>query len=276
MVKKTSKYKKQQQQQLLLIGGGVVVAILFFAAVYFLTQSGTETEVCNFEDEGCYGVYFNIESGRRDEDGTPFIGSSEAPIIIAEFSDFGCPHCMEFHPTLISLIEEYGHTNKAQFEYRPLTFVAGHNSEVAAEAAMCAAEQDAFWQFHDELFELQEAQSASAFTTGAMKDLANEMELDGDVLEDCMNSNRPSVPLRAAQSLQSQLQVGGTPSIAYSLDHGETWTLLEDRSSDNIRALIDDVNANVVTNSEDDVSDGDSVDDEITTDDTAITPEDEN
>ena len=257
MAKKTSKFKQQQQQQqLMLIGGGVAVAILFFVAVYFLTQSGTETEVCSYEDEGCYSIYLNIESGRRDDDGTPFVGSSEAPIIIAEFSDFGCPHCMEFHPTFVSLIEEYGHTNQAQFEYRPLTFVAGRNSVVAAEAAMCAAEQDAFWQYHDELFELQEAKGVNAFTTDAMKDLANDMELDGDVLEDCMNSNRPDTTIRAAQLLQTQLEIGGTPAIAYSLDGGESWISLENRSPENIRALINEVqdvdsdNAGDASNSE--------------------------
>ena len=254
MARKTSKFKQQEQQkQMMLIGGGIVVAILFFVAVYFLTQSNTQTEACNYEDEDCYGVYFNLESGQRDEDGTPFIGSPDAPIIIAEFSDFGCPHCMEFHPTLVSLIEEFAHTGQAQFEYRPLTFVAGRNSEVAAEAALCAAEQGAFWQYHDELFEIQEAQTASAFESGTMKDLAEEMGLDGDTLEDCMNSNRPRNTLRAASALQNQLGISGTPAIAYSVDGGETWVYLEEREPSNIRAQI--ISANTTSDG------GDTTDD---------------
>lgn len=267
MAKKVSKYKKQQQQQqqLMLIGGGVVVSIVLLAVVYFLVQRGTEIEVCDYEDESCYGVYFNIESGTRDEDNTPYIGSSDAPIIVAEFSDFGCPHCMEFHPTMVSLIEEFGHTNQAQFEYRALTFVAGRNSQVAAEAAMCAAEQGAFWQYHDELFELQEAQGANAFETDTMKEIANDMGLDGDALEECMNSNRPGNTLRAAEALQAQLSITGTPAIAYSLNGGENWTLLEDRGPDNIRALI--IAANTDTEDESDSTDVESGDDTDSLDD---------
>lgn len=32
------------------------------------------------------------------EDGTPYIGNPNAPIILAEYSDFSCPHCADLSP----------------------------------------------------------------------------------------------------------------------------------------------------------------------------------
>ncbi|MCB9435879.1 MAG: thioredoxin domain-containing protein [Anaerolineales bacterium] len=223
MAKKTTRKKQQkQQQQLMIIVGAAAVSIILVAAAIFLVQSQANTEVCQYDDEECYGTYLGLESGLTEE-GIPYIGSLESQVVFTEFADFSCPHCAEFHSTADRLIEDLVRTGQARFEYRTMSGLQPPYSETSARAALCAAEQDAFWQFQAELFELQEAETPRAFTQDKLVDMAGEMGLDGNELKSCMNSNRPRAGITATQNLASRNGVTGTPTILYSYDGGETW-----------------------------------------------------
>ena len=123
-------------------------------------------------------------------------------------------------------------------QYVPLTFVAGDRSELAAKAGLCATQQDAFWQLHEVLFNIQEVESAAGFTVDNVVTHAEEIGLDGVALTECIDSAFPDQTLRAATTFQNDLGIRGTPSIAYSTDGGETWTYLENRDPSNIIATI--------------------------------------
>jgi protein-disulfide isomerase len=87
----------------------------------------------------------------------PTWGSSSASVTIVEFSDFECPYCRIVQPTLARLRDAYGpHALRIVWKNRPLEFHA--HARAAAEAAMgvfALAGVDAFWRFHDLLFENQ-------------------------------------------------------------------------------------------------------------------------
>lgn len=235
----------------------IVIASLFGAqsicADYFFPQpafedpiGSNEPEVSmqqrNFDDANDFPVWVGIEQGLT-EDGFPILGSADAPIIILEFGDFACPHCLDFLPTVQSITDDYVRDDQAQLIFVPLTFVAGENSENAAEAALCAADQGAFWQFHQVNFEIQESQGTHLFTPDHLATTAESIGLDGPSLQDCMQSARPGIVLRGATVLQETLEVRGTPSVFYSLDGGETWVPLPDRSYSSISAVIESANA---------------------------------
>lgn len=81
-----------------------------------------------------------------------FIGDPDAPLQLVMFEDFQCPFCLQF--TLRSepeLVEKWVAEGKLRIEFRNLP-ILGEDSAQAAFGAHCAAQQDAFWPYHKELF----------------------------------------------------------------------------------------------------------------------------
>lgn len=249
-------YKKStassNSQRNILIAVGAIAAALAIAFAFISFRDKNETFKL---DDPRYGAYAGIplddsvDSNREIEqadgvadgvvqgileDGTPFIGSLDAPIVFAEFADFSCPHCADFAPEVDLLIRSYVRTGKMRLEFRAVTFVGAQYSDVAARAAYCAAEQGAFWEFHSELFRIQTTRGYQTFIPAEMKDAANEMGLDGDALQSCMNSNRPDKMLASSEQVRAQYGVSATPSLIYRGNNETTWNRFFDSNGEPI------------------------------------------
>lgn len=89
----------------------------------------------------------------------PLLGSEKAKVTVIEFSDFQCPFCKQMFTNALSQIKkEYIDSGKIKFYYRHLPLTSIHpNAMIAAEASECANEQGKFWEYHDMLFQTQDA-----------------------------------------------------------------------------------------------------------------------
>ena len=199
--------------------------------------SDTAVQRCSAYDANCYPHYVDINVGLTDS-GYATAGPDDAPIIVAEFGDFACPHCTSYHPTFRQLIDEFARTEAAQFWFVPMTGVGGERSRLAYQAAYCAGEQAAFWQFHAEIFAVQEAEGAREFTRETFLRIGHELQLDVDALDVCMNSPQSTTGLTNAADFARSLGVNATPTVMYSTDGGETWTQFDSRSYDVVSAQI--------------------------------------
>lgn len=84
------------------------------------------------------------------------VGDPNAPVVLIDFSDFGCPYCAKFTTETYPAIErEYVRTGKVLFKYVPFVMGMFPNGQEAARAAECAAEQGRFWPMHDRLYARQ-------------------------------------------------------------------------------------------------------------------------
>ncbi len=83
-------------------------------------------------------------------------GSPLAPIVIVEFSDFGCPYCGQFaSETFPAIDSEFVRPGKVYFKYVPFVIGMFPNALQAARASECAGEQNRFWVMYDRLFSAQ-------------------------------------------------------------------------------------------------------------------------
>jgi len=106
------------------------------------------------------------------KDGEPFKGKKEARVFIAEYSDFECPFCLRFEPTVEQILAEYG--DRITFVYRHFPLSFHENAKPAAIAAECASLQGKFWEMHGKLFELS---SKNSLNKDSYLQAASELKL---------------------------------------------------------------------------------------------------
>ncbi len=86
-------------------------------------------------------------------------GPLDAPVTVVEYGDFECPYCGQAEPVVRELLRDFGDVRYV-WRHLPLSDVHA-NAQLAAEAAEAAANQGAFWEMHDLLFDHQDALTAS-------------------------------------------------------------------------------------------------------------------
>lgn len=92
--------------------------------------------------------------------------------------------------------------------------VLGDESQWAAEAAECAGDQDAYWEFHDYLFTHQNGENQGAFSKDNLKGFAAELKLDTDAFNTCLDSGKYTELVQEQTSIGRQLGVSSTPTFA--------------------------------------------------------------
>ncbi len=99
-----------------------------------------------------------------------------------------------------------------RFGYQHFAFL-GPESQWTAEASECAAEQDAFWEFHDLVFDRQAGENQGAFSKENLKQLAVELGLDTAAFDSCLDSGKYAALVRTETAGAQSLGVTGTPAF---------------------------------------------------------------
>jgi len=142
------------------------------------------------------------------DDLDPFNGPADAPIVIVEFSDFECPFCQRhFQEVYPQLQSSYPDQIKYYFLDFPLTSIHP-NAVPAAEASLCALEQDAFWPFHDLLF-------GGSLNLGraSYESYASSLGLDIDAFTVCLDDGRYNEEVMADLQQGVEIGVSSTPTF---------------------------------------------------------------
>jgi protein-disulfide isomerase len=140
-------------------------------------------------------------------DNQPFLGPSNAPVTIVEFSDYQCPYCQVWEQQVYQqLMTSY--PNKIRFVYRDLPLPMHPEAIPAAEAADCAGEQGAYWKYHDALFAQQYGLSRSAYDH-----YAADLGLDSKAFATCLDSQRYLSKVQANASDAATAGLNSTPSF---------------------------------------------------------------
>src|SRR5512141_529625 len=140
-------------------------------------------------------------------DGFYSIGPKDAPITLVEFSDYQCPFCRRWHAEVYQpLLAAY--PGKIRLVYRNLPLTSIHPDALgAAEAAMCAGEQDAYWPYHEKLF------SSETLGEQTYIQYAQQLSLNVDQFKTCIDDHKYQKAIEADSDFAVNLGVRSTPTL---------------------------------------------------------------
>lgn len=167
-------------------------------------------------------------------------GNPAAPITLVEYSDFECPFCKRFHPTVKKLVDESGGQVKWVYRHFPLDELHSKARKEAA-ASECAAElggNDAFWKFADRFFELTPSNNRTDIDTVLPK-IASEIGLDRTRFASCLASGRHD--RHVAEDIENAKATGGqgTPWSIVVSKSGKTYSLSGAQPYAAVKQLVD-------------------------------------
>jgi protein-disulfide isomerase len=133
-------------------------------------------------------------------------GPAEALVTITEYGDFNCPSCRQYHQLGIidQVLDQF--PGEVRFVWRHFPVITPSSPDLA-EAAECAADQGAFWEFHDLLFD------ASPTGKGQMIGFAEQLGLDTEAFNRCFESRGYRAAVEDQMREAFGLGFRGTPSF---------------------------------------------------------------
>jgi protein-disulfide isomerase len=152
-------------------------------------------------------VTIRLEPPRLEvTDDGPSKGPAHARVTIVEFSSFQCSYCRKALATLEKVFEKYPDDVRLVFRYFALRGQGG--AYPAAEAALCAEEQEQFWPYHDLLFA-----NPRALKNEDLLGYAEELGLDLERFEQCVAEGKYRGQIEADTREARSLGVSGTPAF---------------------------------------------------------------
>ncbi|MBI5669003.1 MAG: thioredoxin domain-containing protein [Chloroflexi bacterium] len=201
--------EKRRQQQI--TGVVILVALAVIAALALILANQPAEAPISAESAERYA---GIPLGKTDE-GFPRLGNPDAPVKVVEYSSFSCTACKSFHDAVTPSIIERVRAGEVVFTYVPMyTTGSVQNGQGAALAAVCAGEQDKFWEFHDALFDWQGLYANQAFANNRLETGIDNLGINRGQWDQCMGSELPGRVIREAeQSARNLPGFEGTPTI---------------------------------------------------------------
>jgi protein-disulfide isomerase len=146
-------------------------------------------------------------------------GKNSAKVSIVEFSDYECPFCNRFHETMKEVLTAYPDDVKWVYRHFPLDSL--HPSARAiANAAECAAEQDKFWEFSDDVFSTYG--NGGRITKADFANVAKKVGVKNiSKFSSCVDSDKYAAEVTADQNDGAGAGAQGTPYSVIIGPNGE-------------------------------------------------------
>lgn len=179
--------RKQAQRQKMLVWGGItaVVVIGLVVMLVLMNQGNDLPDAIDYDTVAAEGR---------------FLGDPDAPVDFVIYSDFQCPFCKLFEERDFPLmVENFVKSGDVRVEWRPLPIIANaarvsmnspeNESVQAAEAAMCAADQNQFWPYSAALYHAQGTENSGIYNDDMLISTAGDVGMDTDSFEACLTSD---------------------------------------------------------------------------------------
>jgi protein-disulfide isomerase len=201
---------KRQRQQRLIIILSVAVAGIIIAGLLILPSLRN-----NLAPVG------EIKTAAPDvhpqPDGTA-LGDPNAPVLVEVWEDFQCPACQGYSEQIEpEVVKAYVETGKARYVFRHYPFIddnsATKESDQAANASMCAAEQGRFWDYHDIIYANWNGENVGNYSDKRLTAFAQTIGLNMTGFDVCFKANKYKDQINQDKADGTTAGVSGTPSV---------------------------------------------------------------
>lgn len=191
----------ESKKQLFIIIGSVVAMFALLYGAYAFTSQPTQT-------------FFEQLTTVKESDHTKW---SRGKTVFIKYSDFQCPACASYQ----SIIKDFEAdpenkkiTDQVTFVYRNFPLDQIHpNAREAAYAAEAAASQNAFYPFHDVLFEKQSEWSDVGDPYPLFEKYATDLNLDPEKFKSDYESDAVKEKVQNDYLSGVEVDVQGTPTF---------------------------------------------------------------
>lgn len=135
-------------------------------------------------------------------------GNKDAKVTMIEYSDFECPYCKRFSPSVDQALKDFPKDVRLVYRHFPLRSLHP-SAQKAAEASECAAKvggEGAFWKMHDKLIAMD------PMSVDAMKQAAKDIGIDQGKFSTCLDGNEMANAVSQSLSEGGAAGVQGTPT----------------------------------------------------------------
>ena len=139
-------------------------------------------------------------------DDGPWLGSKDAPVTIQSFIDFQCPSCKKASSTLKDLLVKK--KGAIRIVARDFPLPSHPDAPMAARAAACADDQDRYWDYHDLLFDNQQA-----LDVASLRGYARQAGLDTVRFDRCLEDDSRSKEVEKDVTKAALAGINSTPGI---------------------------------------------------------------
>jgi protein-disulfide isomerase len=137
------------------------------------------------------------------------IGRQDAPLTLAEFTDYQCPFCRQFHITTFDeLKKNYIDTGMLRYVSFDFPLDMHENARRAAVAARCAGDQGRFWELRNVMIV-----NANRLKFENLLTYASDLKLDVDKFRACVEIDKYRVEVDRQLAEGQAIGVSATPSF---------------------------------------------------------------
>jgi protein-disulfide isomerase len=169
-------------------------------------------------------------------------GNRKAEVSLIEYSDYECPFCKRFHPTMQQVLARYGDRVNWVWRHYPLPMhePAAQREALAAECAAKLGGDKAFWSYSDALFQNTRSDGKGLPDSMSLQSLAAKSGLDQAKFAACLKSPEVRKPIEDDFADAEQIGVQATPTtIARNNKTGAVDVIVGAQPLDAVAAQID-------------------------------------
>jgi protein-disulfide isomerase len=193
--------RRRRREQLIRFGilAVVAVAILAVGILFFANRPAEDAAAA-------------LPAGISEPAAGVAIGDESAPVTIDLWIDFQCPFCRALEQDSGPTLQQLAADGDVVLVYHPLSFL-GEESERAANAFGCAADQGRASEYLDVLFQNQPPEGTGGFTSDELVALGADAGITDTDFESCVQDETYAGWVANVAASQNQAEITATPTV---------------------------------------------------------------